>query len=113
MGEMDINSFHSILLSGPHTLRQPELGIVLLGTGMETDTKSWGFSDGSNGKEFACNVGDPGSVPGLGRYPGEEVETTSVFLPGKFHGQKSLVGYSPGGCKEPDMTELLSLFLRH
>ena len=71
MGEMDINSFHSILLSGPHTLRQPELGIVLLGTGMETDTKSWGFSDGSNGKEFACNVGDPGSVPGLGRSPGE------------------------------------------
>ena len=68
---MDINSFHSILLSGPHTLRQPELGIVLLGTGMETDTKSWGFSDGSNGKEFACNVGDPGSVPGLGRSPGE------------------------------------------
>ena len=28
-----------------------------------------------------------------------------VFLPGKFHGQKSLVGYSPWGDKEPDTTE--------
>ena len=27
-----------------------------------------------------------------------------VFLLGKFHGQRSLVGYSPGGCKELDMT---------
>ena len=26
---------------------------------------------GSNGKESACNAGDPGSIPGLGRSPGE------------------------------------------
>ena len=31
----------------------------------------WGFPDGSAGKEFACNVGDLGSIPGLGRCPGE------------------------------------------
>ena len=30
-----------------------------------------GFSDGSDGKESACNVGDLGSVPVLGRSPGE------------------------------------------
>ena len=30
-----------------------------------------GFPGGSNGKESACNVGDLGSVPGLGRSPGE------------------------------------------
>ena len=30
---------------------------------------------------------------------------TPVFLPGKFHGQRSLVGYSPWGCKKLDMTE--------
>ena len=29
------------------------------------------FSGGSNTKESACKVGDPGSIPGLGRYPGE------------------------------------------
>ena len=28
-----------------------------------------------------------------------------VFLPGKFHGQKSLAGYSPWGCKESDAIE--------
>ena len=30
-----------------------------------------GFPGGSDGKESTCNVGDPGSVPGLGRSPGE------------------------------------------
>ena len=34
-------------------------------------TFSWQLPDGSYGKEFAWNVGDPGSVPGLGRSPGE------------------------------------------
>ena len=33
----------------------------------------WGntFSDGSDGKESTCNAGDLGSIPGLGRSPGE------------------------------------------
>ena len=31
----------------------------------------WGFPGGSDGKESACNVGDPGSIPGSGRSPGE------------------------------------------
>ena len=30
---------------------------------------------------------------------------TPVFLPGEFHGQRNLVGYSPWGCKELDTTE--------
>ena len=34
---------------------------------------------------------------------------TPVFLPGEFHGQRSLAGYSPSGCKESDMTELLTI----
>ena len=33
--------------------------------------KWWGFPGDSDGKESACNVGDPGSIPGLGRSPGE------------------------------------------
>ena len=32
---------------------------------------SWGFPGGSDGKTSACNVGDPGSIPGSGRSPGE------------------------------------------
>ena len=36
-------------------------------------------------------------------------QPTPVFLPGKFHGQRSLVGYSPWGHKESDTTGLNSL----
>ena len=32
---------------------------------------SWGFPGGSDGKASACSAGDPGSIPGLGRSPGE------------------------------------------
>ena len=34
---------------------------------------------------------------------------TPLFLPGEFHGQRSLEGYSPWGCKELDMTDGLTL----
>ena len=37
---------------------------------MHTHTHT-GFPGGSDGKEFACNAGDPGSIPGSGRFPGE------------------------------------------
>ena len=40
-----------------------------------------------------------------------EWQPTPVLLPGEFHGQRSLVGYSPWGCKESDMTERLTLSL--
>ena len=36
-------------------------------------------------------------------------QPTPVFLTGELHGQRILVGYSPGGCKELDMTEQLTL----
>ena len=38
----------------------------------------------------------------------EEMATCSVFLPGEFHGQRSLVGYSLWGHQESDTTERLS-----
>ena len=41
--------------------------------------------------------------------PLEKEMTTPVFLPGKSHGRRSLVGYSPWGLKESDMTERLHL----
>jgi len=59
------------------------------------------------GKESACNAGDPGSVPGSGRSPGEgNGKPTQVLLSGKSHEQRSLVGYSPWhlGHKESDTT---------
>ena len=45
-------------------------------------------------------VGDPGSIPGLGRSLGGGNGYTPVFMPGEFHGQKNLAGYSPWGHKE-------------
>ena len=47
-------------------------------------------------KESACNAGDP----------------ESVFLPGEFHGQRSLAGYSPWGRKEWDTTQWISFHFR-
>ena len=41
----------------------------------------------------------------------EERQLTLVSLSGKSHGQRSLVGYSPWGCKESDMTEQLSMHI--
>ena len=63
------------------------------------------FREGSSGKESACNAGDQGSVLGMGRFLGGENATPPVFLPGKSHGQRRLVGFSPWGCKESDTTE--------
>ena len=57
-----------------------------------------GFPDGSADKESACNAGDAGSIPGSGRSPrGGNGNPLLVFLPGKSHGQRSMVGYSPAG----------------
>ena len=68
----------------------------------------WSFPGGSDGKESVCNAGEPGSIPGSGRSPGKGMATHSpVFLPGEFHGQRSLVGYSPWGRYESDTTERL------
>ena len=40
--------------------------------------------------------------------PDTKWQPTPVFLPGKSHGQRRLVGYSPWGCKESDMTKQLT-----
>ena len=62
-----------------------------------------GFPGGSDCKESACNAGDlcliPGSLrPWVRRIPWRrEWLPTPVFLPGEFHGQRSLVGYGLWG----------------
>ena len=65
----------------------------------------WGFPCSSVGKETACSAGDQGSIPGLGRSPGEGNGNPLQ----KSHGQRSLMGCSPWGCKELGMTEQLTL----
>ena len=65
-----------------------------------------GFPDSSVDKESTCNAGDPGLIPGLGRYPGEG----KGFLL-QYFGMEDSVDYNPWGCKEVDTTERLLLSL--
>ena len=61
----------------------------------------WLRQGSSDGKISACRFS-----PRVGKIPQRrEWLPTAVVLPGKFHGQRSLVSYSPRGCKEPRMTE--------
>ena len=48
-----------------------------------------GFPGDSDSKPFACDAGDQSLIPGSGSSPKQEM------APGEFHGQRSLVGYSP------------------
>ena len=65
--------------------------------------RSLGFPRGSACKESACNAGDLGFFPGLGRSPGEE-----NGYPLQYSGLENPMDYSPWGCKEWNMTEQLS-----
>ena len=58
-------------------------------------------------KNLPASIGDIGSILGLGRSPGTgngNPIATPEFLPGKFHGQRSLVGYTQG-LKKLDTTK--------
>ena len=60
-----------------------------------------GFPSGSAGKELACQCSRCKFYPWVRKIPWRRKwHPTAVFLPGKSHGQKSLLGYSPWGHKE-------------
>ena len=68
----------------------------------------FGFSGGSDSKESCQQCQRPGFNPSVGKIPWRrEWLHTSVFLPGEFHGQRSLVSYSPWGHKQSDTTKQL------
>ena len=62
-----------------------------------------GFPGGTVVKNPSANAGDVGSMPGLGRSPGEGMATHSSILAWEIPWSQS--GYSPWGHKESDMTE--------
>ena len=70
------------------------------------------FPESSDGKESACNAGELSLIPGMGRSPGDghghPLQYSCLENP---HGQRSLAGNSPWGCRESDMTEQLSTAL--
>ena len=71
-----------------------------------------GFPGGSVGKESAVKEM---WVQSMGQEdPWRRVwQSSPVFLPGEFHGQRSLVGYSPLGCKELDTPEVTEHICTH
>ena len=78
-------------------------------TELEPPGEVWSFPGGTVVRNLPANAGDTrntGSIPGLGRSPGEgngnPLQYSCLENP---HGQRSLVGCSPWGCKESDMTE--------
>jgi len=59
-----------------------------------------GFPGGASGKELAPSAGDISHRvdPWVGKIPWRRAwQPTPIFLPGEFHGQRSLAGYSPWG----------------
>ena len=63
-----------------------------------------GFPDSSVGKESTCNAGDPSSIPGSGRSPGEGIGYSLQHF-----GLENSTDRSPWGHKELDTTERVSL----
>ena len=72
----------------------------------QTLIKHMGFPGGSDGKNSTCNVGDLGSIPGLGRFPGvghgNPLQYSCLEKP---HGHRRVAGCSPWVRRELDMTE--------
>ena len=67
-----------------------------------------GFPGGSDGKSTCLQWRRHRFNPWVRKIPWtRKWQPTPVLLPGKFHGWRNLVGYSPWGHKEPDTTELL------
>ena len=76
----------------------------------------WGFPGGSVVKNPPATAGDEQMQfdPWVGKIPWRRAwQPTPVFLPRKFLGQRSLVGYSPWGRKDLDTTEWLSTHTQH
>ena len=83
--------FHGLCI--PHDHKESD-------TTLSLSQGAQGFPGGSDGKESACNAGDLGLIPGLGRCPGEghgnPFQYSCLENP---HGQRRLAGYSPWGRK--------------
>ena len=77
----------------------------------------WEFPGGASGKEPACQWSRHkrrGFDPWVGKIPWRRAwQPTLGFLPGEFHGQRSLVVYGQLGLKEWDMTEVEACSLTH
>ena len=101
--------------AGPNVHLSPSLGTCALEFFLKIQLTcisliiNQGFPSGASGKEPACQCRRHGFSPWVGNisWRRRAWQPTPVVLPGKSHGQRSLAGYSPKGCKELDTTEAI------
>ena len=87
---------------------EPERKTRVLPLLYKLKVKIQGFIAGSDGKESACNVGDLGLIPGLGRSPGDGNGNPLQY---SYLENSMDRGSSPWGHKEADTSELLTFSL--
>ena len=87
---------------------------VLARGGTWTGIGEWYWCGGSDGEEAACNAADPGSIPGLGRCPGEgNAYPLQCFYPENSLDRGVWHATSPWGHKELDMSRRLTHSCRY
>ena len=98
------DTFSTVSPSISHEVMGPDAMILVFWLGiLFSHKKGW-----STETWMCLQCGRPGFDPWVGKIPWRrQWLPTPVFLPGEFQGLRSLVGYSPWGHKELDMTEQL------
>ena len=99
-----------IYLPDPSSMAKPDVVIVWECLNLHTEANQYFPTRWCNGKESPCQCKRLRFDPWVGKIPWRrQWQPTPVFLPGKSHRQRSLVGYSLRGCKGLGMTYRLCI----
>ena len=103
-----VYSCHLFLISSASVRSIPFLSFIV-------PIFAWNFLGGSDSKSVCLQCRRPGFDPWVGKIPWRRKwQPTPALLPGKLHGQRSLIGYSPWGRRvRHDWATSLSLLLLH
>ena len=97
----------------------PDRGIKILGNSKIWEFLQWSFRTPRlpwwlRRSSICLQCGRPRFDSWVGKIPWRRKwQSTSALLSGKSHGRRSLIGYSPWGCKESDTTERLRFYFQN